>query len=145
MRLYSNGRGEWVGTQAETRKSKFKFEQVEVPTDKKGLLEFLNNQKLPVDDTAKVDDDNKLTSSLEAPEVPEIEIPKWKQDWLDREKADAEWKAKQNANKRETEAEVLMEEFLHNVPMKELNNLASIIIDRVFAETEIKSSRGKKK
>ena len=145
MRLYSNGRGEWVGTQAETRKSKFKFEQVEVPTDKKGLLEFLNNQKLPVDDTAKVDDDNKLTSSLEAPEVPEIEIPKWKQDWLDREKADAEWKAKQNANKRETEAEVLMEEFLHNVPMKELNNLASIIIDRVFAETEIKSSRGIKK
>ena len=144
MRLYSNGRGEWVGTQAETRKSKFKFEQVEVPTDKKGLLEFLNNQKLPVDDTAKVDDDNKLTSSLEAPEVPEIEIPKWKQDWLDREKADAEWKAKQNANKRETEAEVLMEEFLHNVPMKELNNLASIIIDRVFSETEIKSSRGKK-
>ena len=144
MRLYSNGRGEWVGTQAETRKSKFKFEQVEVPTDKKGLLEFLNNQTLPVDDTANVDDDNKLTS-LEAPEVPEIEIPKWKQDWLDREKADAEWKAKQNANKRETEAEVLMEEFLHNVPMKELNNLASIIIDRVFAETEIKSSRGKKK
>ena len=145
MRLYSNGRGEWVGTQAETRKSKFKFEQVEVPTDKKGLLEFLNNQKLPVDDTAKVDDDNKLTSSLEAPEVPEIEIPKWKQDWLDRELAGKEWKAKQNANKRETEAEVLMEEFLHNVPMKELNNLASIIIDRVFAETEIKSSRGKKK
>ena len=144
MRLYSDGRGEWVGTQAETRKSKFKFEQVEVPTDKKGLLEFLNNQTLPVDDTANVDDDNKLTS-LEAPEVPEIEIPKWKQDWLDREKADAEWKAKQNANKRETEAEVLMEEFLHNVPMKELNNLASIIIDRVFAETEIKSSRGKKK
>ena len=145
MRLYSNGRGEWVGTQAETRKSKFKFEQVEVPTDKKGLLEFLNNQKLPVDDPAQIDDDNKLTSSLESPEVPEIEIPKWKQDWLDREKADAEWKAKQNASKRETEAEVLMEEFLHNVPMKELNNLASIIIDRVFAETEIKSSRGKKK
>ena len=145
MRLYSDGRGEWVGTQAETRKSKFKFEQVEVPTDKKGLLEFLNNQKLPVDDPAQIDDDNKLTSSLESPEVPEIEIPKWKQDWLDREKADAEWKAKQNANKRETEAEVLMEEFLHNVPMKELNNLASIIIDRVFAETEIKSSRGKKK
>ena len=145
MRLYSNGRGEWVGTQAETRKSKFKFEQVEVPTDKKGLLEFLNNQKLPVDNNAKVDDDNKLTS-LEAPEVPEIEIPKWKQDWLDREKADAEWKAKQNANKRETEAEVMMEDFLYNVPMNELNNLASIIIDRVFAETEIKSNnRGKKK
>ena len=145
MRLYSNGRGEWVGTQAETRKSKFKFEQVEVPTDKKGLLEFLNNQKLPVDDNAKVDDDNKLTS-LEAPEVLEIEIPKWKQDWLDREKADAEWRAKQNANKRETEAEVMMEDFLYNVPMNKLNNLASIIIDRVFAETEIKSNnRGKKK
>jgi hypothetical protein len=145
MRLYSNGRGEWVGTQAETRKSKFKFEQVEVPTDKKGLLEFLNNQKLPVGDPAQTNDDNKLTS-LEAPEVPEVEIPKWKQDWLDREKADAEWKAKQNANKRETEAEVMMEDFLYNVPMNELNNLASIIIDRVFAETEIKSNnRGKKK
>ena len=119
MRLYSNGRGEWVGTQAETRKSKFKFEQV--------------------------DDDNKLTSSLEAPEVPEIEIPKWKQDWLDRELAAREWEAKQNANERETQAEVMMEDFLYNVPMNKLNNLASIIIDRVFSETEIKSNRGKKK
>ena len=145
MRLYSNSRGEWVGTQAETRKSKFKFEQVEVPTDKKGLLEFLNNQKLPVDDTEQVDDDNKLTPSLEDPEAPEISIPKWKQDWLDRELAAKEWEAKQNANKRETQAEVMMEDFLYNVPMNELNNLASIIIDRVFAETEITSNRGKKK
>jgi len=145
MRLYSNSRGEWVGTQAETRKSKFTFEQVEVPTDKKGLLEFLNNQKLPVDEPAQVDDDNKLTSSLEAPEVPEIKIPKWKQDWLDRELAAREWEAKQNANERETQAEIMMEDFLYNVPMNKLNNLASIIIDRVFSETEIKSSRGKKK
>tara|TARA_R100001594_G_scaffold24026_2_gene47091 strand:+ start:6982 stop:7416 length:435 start_codon:yes stop_codon:yes gene_type:complete len=144
MRLYSNGRGEWVGTQAETRKSKFKFEQVEVPTDKKGLLEFLNNQKLPVDDPAQTNDDNKLTP-LEVPEAPEIAIPQWKQDWLDRELAAKAWEAKQNANKRETQAEVLMEEFLYNVPMNKLNNLASIIIDRVFAETEIKSNRGKKK
>lgn len=41
MRLYTNNEGGWAGTQADA-KAWGKFEQVEVPTDKTMLLEFLN-------------------------------------------------------------------------------------------------------
>ena len=41
MRLYTNNEGGWAGTQADA-KALGKFEQVEVPTDKATLLEFLN-------------------------------------------------------------------------------------------------------
>ena len=41
MRLYTNNEGAWAGTQADA-KVWGKFEQVEVPTDKATLLEFLN-------------------------------------------------------------------------------------------------------
>ena len=41
MRLYTNNEGGWAGTQADA-KALGKFEQVEVPTDKTMLLEFLN-------------------------------------------------------------------------------------------------------
>ena len=40
MRLYVNGKGEWVGTQAEAKK--IGAIQFEVPTDKRGLMRFLN-------------------------------------------------------------------------------------------------------
>ena len=41
MRLYTNNEGSWAGTQADA-KVWGEFEQVEVPTDKATLLEFLN-------------------------------------------------------------------------------------------------------
>jgi len=41
MRLYTNNEGGWAGTQSDA-KALGKFEQVEVPTDKATLLEFLN-------------------------------------------------------------------------------------------------------
>ena len=41
MRLYKNNSGQWFGTQADAKVGG-KFEQVEVPTDKATLLEFLN-------------------------------------------------------------------------------------------------------
>ena len=41
MRLYTNNEGGWAGTQADA-KVWGEFEQVEVPTDKATLLEFLN-------------------------------------------------------------------------------------------------------
>lgn len=46
MRLYKTTIGQWAGTQADARTFKathgVDFEQVEVPTDKPGLLDFLN-------------------------------------------------------------------------------------------------------
>ena len=44
MRLYRTNDGQWAGTQADAKKIG-KFEQIEVPTDKAGLLEFLNGNK----------------------------------------------------------------------------------------------------
>ena len=54
MRLYTNSKGQWVGTQAEAKT--IGAEQTEVPTDKPSLLAWLNNRAeaanalgLPVD------------------------------------------------------------------------------------------------
>lgn len=45
MRLYRTTAGEWTGTQDEARKLAGKaWETVEVPTDKAGLLAFLNRE-----------------------------------------------------------------------------------------------------
>jgi len=54
MKLYTNAKGQWVGTQAEAKT--IGAEQTEVPTDKPSLLAWLNNRTeaanalgLPVD------------------------------------------------------------------------------------------------
>tara|TARA_R110000765_G_scaffold2276_3_gene6328 strand:+ start:5160 stop:5573 length:414 start_codon:yes stop_codon:yes gene_type:complete len=49
MQLYCNDKGQWSGTQSDAKKIKrendgLSFESINVPTDKKGLLEFLNKQ-----------------------------------------------------------------------------------------------------
>lgn len=41
MKLYSNGLGKWVGTQADAKP--IGADQTEVPTDKPSLLEWLNS------------------------------------------------------------------------------------------------------
>lgn len=47
MRLYTNGEGSWVGTQADARKEFGKdWNEVDVPTDKTSLLEFLNDMSV---------------------------------------------------------------------------------------------------
>ena len=43
MKLYVNNKGQWAGTQAEAKKIGAKV--TEVPTDKPGLLAFLNGQQ----------------------------------------------------------------------------------------------------
>jgi len=45
MKLYTDNQGRWAGTQADAKKFG-EFEQVEVPTDKPTLLEFLNAHKV---------------------------------------------------------------------------------------------------
>jgi len=42
MKLYTNAKGQWVGTQAEAKT--IGAEQTEVPTDKPSLLSWLNNR-----------------------------------------------------------------------------------------------------
>ena len=49
MRLYKNSNGVWAGTQADARKYCGKaYSTVDVPTDKSGLLGFLNSIRLAV-------------------------------------------------------------------------------------------------
>lgn len=43
MRLYRTAKDRWVGTQDDARKDGRGWTQVEVPTDKPGLLTFLND------------------------------------------------------------------------------------------------------
>lgn len=45
MKLYTNNEGQWVGTQADAKKLG-KFTNPDVPVDKKGLLDFLNANKV---------------------------------------------------------------------------------------------------
>lgn len=45
MKLYTDNQGRWAGTQADAKKFG-EFEQVEVPTDKPTLLEFLNEYQV---------------------------------------------------------------------------------------------------
>ena len=46
MRLYTNKKGQWVGTQAEAKREFGEVYQVEVPTDKAALLEYLNDRRV---------------------------------------------------------------------------------------------------
>lgn len=62
MKLYTNNKGQWAGTQADA-KQLGAFEQVEVPTDKPSLLEFLNKHSVGGDEfrvDALIDDDWKM-------------------------------------------------------------------------------------
>ena len=45
MRLYTDNQGNWAGTQADAKQFG-EYEQVEVPTDKPTLLEFLNEYQV---------------------------------------------------------------------------------------------------
>ncbi len=48
MKLYVNHLGQWAGNQDDARSYGHAFDQVEVPYDKKGLLKFLNENKVTV-------------------------------------------------------------------------------------------------
>ena len=49
MKLYTNNAGDWAGTQADAKKLKGGFTQVEVPVDKAGLLDYLNGSAQKAD------------------------------------------------------------------------------------------------
>ena len=63
MRLYTNNTGQWAGTQADAKQLDGKAVQVDVPTAKPELLEFLNRMQKQIDVAADPDAD-----------VPEVEV-----------------------------------------------------------------------
>ena len=120
MKLYTDNRGTWVGTQADTKNKKYSFEQTDVPTDKPNLLEFLN--KMQVSGTPG---ETVLPEKKEKPAA-KVPIPKWKQEWLN----------KMDAQALETKVEIQIEEFLYELPLDEIHNFAAIIISRICHETK---------
>ena len=54
MRLYQTPDGKIHGTQADARKVSKKFERVDVPTDKDGLIAYLNARPTSVEEHASV-------------------------------------------------------------------------------------------
>jgi hypothetical protein len=52
MRLYLSDNNEWTGTQLDAKATGY-YEQVEVPTDKVGLMAFLNELTYANDDRVK--------------------------------------------------------------------------------------------
>tara|TARA_B110000977_G_scaffold31714_1_gene42065 strand:+ start:5912 stop:6229 length:318 start_codon:yes stop_codon:yes gene_type:complete len=46
MRLYTNKRGDWAGTQADARKLDGKYIEIDVPVSKADLLTFLNQNSV---------------------------------------------------------------------------------------------------
>ena len=52
MRLYLSDNNEWTGTQLDAKATGY-YEQVEVPTDKVGLMAFLNDLTYANDDRVK--------------------------------------------------------------------------------------------
>jgi hypothetical protein len=71
MRLYHTPTGQWAGTQAEA-KALGLFELVEVPTDKPGLLAFLNLHRVGAD---RVEIDYTPTITLVQPPAPPPPVP----------------------------------------------------------------------
>ena len=56
MRLYTNDKGAWAGTQADARKDFGKdWREVDVPTSKPDLLAFLNNYGVKQSDDAVIE------------------------------------------------------------------------------------------
>jgi hypothetical protein len=63
MRLYTNDRGSWVGTQADAKRDFGKeWREVEVPVNKTSLLEFLNFFAVGDMHVAPIDSDSVRTA-----------------------------------------------------------------------------------
>ena len=87
MRLYKNKDGQWYGTQSEARRNAPRqWKEVEVPTVKANLLEFLNmnavgNEKHPVildgAESPRVAGQMKYPDPTEAPELLSREAASW--------------------------------------------------------------------
>jgi len=116
MKLYTNGKGAWAGTQADAKKAQLSKEPVEVPTDKPNLITFLNENKVMPPVAEKVAE----VEPVEA-EAPKPELPRWKQEWLD----------KMNNDMTGYEISIAIEEILGDAPLKDIKNFAAIVIERI--------------
>ena len=74
MKLYTNKRGDWAGTQATARKLEGSYIGVDVPVSKADLLVFLNDNKVSASTTT---DNNPPPSPKDNPELLSHDAASW--------------------------------------------------------------------
>ena len=73
MKLYTNKRGDWAGTQADARKLDGKYIGVDVPVSKSDLLVFLNENKV----SATITENKPPPSPVDKPELLSHDAAGW--------------------------------------------------------------------
>ena len=123
MKLYTTEKGHWAGTQADARKLAKQLTEIvdvfEVPVDKKGLLDFLNTNRVTVGSES-------TTEVVTAPAVEETKIVgETREEYMRRWKQEqADWSSEYKCNEA-------IETVLWDAPHQYLGSYISIIIDRM--------------
>ena len=130
MKLYTTGRGHWAGTQADAKKlgkqESTTCDVYEVPVDKQGLLGFLNDRHVRLQDEAmeettdppkQVPLPSQHTEAKIVGQTHEKYMRNWKQE-------QADWNSEYKCNEA-------IETVLWDAPNQFLGNYIAIIIDRM--------------
>ena len=123
MKLYTTEKGHWAGTQADARKLAKQLTEIvdvfEVPVDKKGLLDFLNTNRVTVGSDS-------TTEVVTAPAVEETKIV-----GETREQYMRKWRQEQADLGAEFNVRIAIEDALFEAPFTDLSNYAAIVIGRL--------------
>ncbi len=119
MKLYRTPDGQFHGTQADARMADRNFKQVDVPTDKAGLIAYLNGQSQKVEEPQPL-----RKQEQEFAPTPTRETPMQKRERL-------------------FETMVQVEEYIHDADYNEARRIQSLAIERLV--DHVTEMRAKKK
>ena len=127
MKLYVTPKGHWTGTQADAKKLAKQHsttcEVFEVPVDKKGLLDFLNEHQV------KTVSDHPGGEEVSTPAVVEEEEVKIVGET--REQYMQKWRQEQADWKIESDVRIAIEDALWEAPFNDLAGYVSVVISRL--------------
>lgn len=140
MKLYVTPMGHWTGTQADAKKLAKQHNTTcdvfEVPVDKKGLLDFLNEHQVNT-----LSDDPGRAEEATAPVVVEVE-EEAKIVGQTREQYMRNWRQEQADWKIESEIKIAIEDVLWESPLKDLAGYASVVISRLGECIHVEKTEG---
>ena len=129
MKLYVTPMGHWTGTQADAKKLAKQHNTTcdvfEVPVDKKGLLDFLNEHQVNT-----LSDDPARAEEATAPVVVGVE-EEVKVVGETREQYMRKWRQEQADWKAESDVRTAIEEALWEAPFNDLAGYTSVVISRL--------------
>ena len=128
MKLYVTPKGHWTGTQADAKKLAKQHSTTcdvfEVPVDKKGLLDFLNEHQV------KTVSDHLGGEEVSTPAVVEEEVEE-KIVGETREEYMRKWRQEQADWNAESDVRTAIEDALWKSPLKDLAGYTSVVISRL--------------